>query len=110
LEITLISHCCQGPVTQSFNFLSDRILSHNISGEFVHSTAKIDQLREDGGFLYAKKGSTYDVHESASTSIMYYTLLTQIPQPELWKIVQATKPSYWLTFLMARRILWQSNG
>jgi hypothetical protein len=106
LEITLISHCCMGPVIQSFNFLSDRILSHNIGGEFEHSTAKIDQLRDEGGFLYAKKGSTFDVHEAASTSIVYYTLLSQTPQPELWTIVQTTKPSYWLTFLMARRTLW----
>jgi hypothetical protein len=109
LEISLISGCCKQPVTQAFNFLSNHILSHNIGGEFLYSNAKIDKLRDEGGFEYAKKGGNFDVKKAASTIVMYYTLVPDKPDNVLMSIVHDAKPSPWLSFLTARKVLWLSQ-
>jgi len=106
LEISLVSGCCRAPVTSAFHFLSDRILSHHIDGEFLHSTAKIDGLRDKGGFTYAKSGGAFDVSKAASTIVTYYTIVGDKPLPELWDIVEHGKPSLWLTFVTDRRAFW----
>lgn len=107
LEISLISGCCETSVKQGFSFLSDKILSHKIEGEFVHSDAPIDKSRDQGGFVYAKKGGRFDVTKAAPTIVSYYTMVKNKPNPELWLIQQHSKPSPWLVFLNARRQLWR---
>ncbi len=107
LEISLMTGCCWQPVKQAFTLLSDKILTHHIEGEFSNSQAKIDKLRGQGGFVYAKKGGTFDVTKAAPTIVMYYTIDTAKPNTKLWTIQQQSKPSPWMAFLKARRILWQ---
>lgn len=107
LEISLITNCCQQPVTKAFSFLQNKILAHDIDGEFAHSQAKIDMRRAKGGFEYARKSSTFDVERAAPTIVMYYTLNSASPDQKLWFIQQQAKPSPWLVFLTARRLLWQ---
>jgi len=108
LEISLISGCCETPVKQGFSFLSSKILSHKIGGEFLNSMAPIDKLRAMGGFMYAKKGGHFDVTKAAPTIVSYYTIARSNPNPDLWFIQQHSKPSPWLVFLNARRQLWRS--
>ena len=72
----------------------------------VNSKAKIDDFRDKGGFVYAKKGGRFDVSKAAPTIVMYYTLVNDKPNPALWSIQQESKPSPWLAFLKMRRILW----
>jgi len=107
LEISLISGCCERAVKQGFSFLSNRILSHQIGGEFLNSAAPIDTLRAHGGFEYAKKGGQFDVKQAAPTIVSYYTLVRNTPNPDLWFIQQQSKPSPWMVFLNARRNIWK---
>ena len=107
LEISLLTRCCRQPVKRAFTFLSDKILSNDIDDEFSDSQAEIDILRADGGFVYAKKGGTFDVTKAQPTIVMYYTMVRTNPEPNLWSIQQQTKPSPWMAFLVARRLLWQ---
>jgi hypothetical protein len=106
LEINLITGCCQQPVFQAFNFLKNRLLTHQIGGEFLHSTAKIDALRAANGFTYAKINGTFDVDKAAPTIATYYTMVSDEPNPELWAIVKNSKPSLWLEFVNDRRVFW----
>jgi len=110
LEISLITGCCQKPVTQAFNFLIERIRSNQIDGEFLNSEAKIDGERADGGFDYAKQGGTFDIREAIMPIVTYYTLETGKPDDDLWTLVHGSKPSPWLSFLLARRMIWQSGN
>ena len=107
LEISLITGCCEQPVKKGFLFLSNKILSHHIGGEFANSSAKIDRIRENGGFVYAKNGGRFDVTKTAPTIVTYYTIVRDNPDPYLWSIQQQSKPSAWMEFLNARRVLWK---
>lgn len=109
LEINLLSHCCEQPITRAFQFLMNRVRVNKISGEFVHSTAAIDRERANGGFLYAKIGGTFDIRKMAATIVAYHTMTgTAIPKDEE-KIVRQAKRSPWLSFLKAREELWSSS-
>lgn len=107
LEISLITGCCQRPIKKAFNFLSKKILSEQINGEFKHSQVNLDALRAMRGFKYATKGGRFDTKKAAPTILMYYTLVRTKPDPSLWLIQEKTKSSPWIRFLRARRILWQ---
>ncbi len=107
LEISLISSCCHNPTQQAFIFLSDKILTHHIGGEFLYSQANIDKLRAKNGFTYAQLGGQFDVTKAASTIVTYYTLNQDKPDPRLWSLVEKSKRTPWLSFIMARRLLWQ---
>jgi hypothetical protein len=108
LEIVLITNCCQQPVSQGFYFLREKILSHAIGNEFLHSQADIDALRAQSGFVYAKQGGVFDVSKAATTIVEYYTLDSREPNSELWAIQQRAKVSPWMIFLKARRMLWKN--
>ena len=107
LEISLLTDCCHQPVTKAFAFLREKMLSRQISGEFLHSKANIDRLREKGGFTYAQKGGSFDKTRAAPTIVLYYTIVRTHPDPELWFIQQQEKSSPKMVFLKARRTLWQ---
>ena len=106
LEISLITGCCRKPVQQAFSFLADKILSHQMGGEFSHSLSPIDRLRAQGGFEYALKGGTFDMKKAAPTIVAYYTLDKTKPDPRLWLIEEQAVSSPWMVFLRARRRLW----
>lgn len=107
LEISLMTGCCEQTVKRAFSFLRDKLVTHDIHHEFVHSTAKIDKLRAKGGFDYAKTDGQFDIEKAAPTIVSYYTLVRTTPEPDLWLIQQQAKPSPKMVFLRARRILWQ---
>lgn len=110
IEISLISNCCREQVIRAFNFLSEHIHSGDYKREFVNSTAPIDKKRAESGFDYAKSGGVFDLHKAAPTIVAFYTLVNDTPDSVLWNIVLGTKPSPWLTFLMARKALWSPYG
>jgi hypothetical protein len=83
LEISLITGCCKQPVTQAFLFLKKQIITKHIQHEFYHSQAKIDTLRGQAGFTYAKQDGTFDTSLAAPTIIAYYTLTNVLPDSAL---------------------------
>jgi hypothetical protein len=106
LEIGLLTGCCRQPMDKAFYFLSQKIVSNSIGGEFLHSEAKIDGLRAQGGFTYATKGGSFNLDQAAPTIVMYYTLARIPPDLRLWGIQAQSKPSAKMIFLNVRRILW----
>lgn len=109
LEIALLSDCCRQPIEQGFLFLSQKIKSHALEGEFLHSKANIDALRAQNGFTYAIKGGRFDIQRAAPTVVSYYTLVRGPPDRTLWLIQQQSKPSAKMTFLKIRQRLWHPS-
>jgi hypothetical protein len=105
LEISLLSGCCQAALTPAFNLLVEHLRNHQTGKEFEGSSATIDGLRSQNGFSYAKVGGSFDLNRMAPTIIAYYTLVAEPPPADLWTLAQQAKPSPWLSFLRARRVL-----
>ena len=108
LEIRVITDCCQKQVDKGFAFLSKKILSHQIGGEFSHSQAAIDTFRAKGGFDYVVKGGTFDVKRAVPTIITYNMIARVKPDPKVLNIVYEEKLSARILFLNARSLLWKS--
>jgi hypothetical protein len=106
IEISLVTGCCGQSVYQGFSFLSHKIVLHQTDKEFSNSKAKIDALRAQGGFTYAKRGGTFDLKKAALTIIAFYTLSETDINPKLLSIVEETKPSPRMVFLSSRKQLW----
>ena len=106
LEISLLTHCCHKTTNQAFIFLANKIVTHHINHEFAHSKVKIDSIRAKNGFAYAKRDGQFDVTRASATIVTYYTVNRIRPNSKLWHIVQRTKPTPWLSFISARRVLW----
>lgn len=106
LEIALISQCCKQPVEKAFDFLVGKISSHQVDNEFSHSRAKIDKLRGNAGFAYAKKDGKFDIYKTAPAIIAYYTINKSKPDDDLWSIQAKAKSSPKLSFMRVRRELW----
>ena len=67
IEISLVTGCCGKSVPQGFSFLSHKIALHQTDDEFLNSKAKIDALRAQGGFAYAKRGGVFDLKKASPT-------------------------------------------
>ena len=67
IEISLVTGCCGQSVPQGFSFLSHKIALHQTDDEFLNSKAKIDALRAQGGFAYAKRGGVFDLKKASPT-------------------------------------------
>lgn len=106
LEISLVTGCCQKSVSSAFNFIASRILNHHLEGEFLHSIARIDYLRGQNGFAYAKAGRKFQVSRATDSIITYYTIMPDPPSARLWNIANNHPVSPWTHFLMYRRMFW----
>lgn len=110
LEICIINNSCFDSVMKAYDFLIHKIRSHEIYHEFQNSTAKIDHLRDLGGFDYAKENSRYNITRTSPAIIAYYTLNKTKPDDDLWNIVELTKPTPNLAFLKVRKLLWNHEN
>jgi len=110
LDIVLQSGCCTQEVDASFNFFAEHAKSSDIHHEFANSSAPIDQKREAGGFAYAKRNGSYDLHKAAHAIVSYYTVHTEQPKPELWSIVtEQAQRDLRVSFALLRRELWTQH-
>lgn len=107
LTIELITHQNAEPINKAFNFLINKIRHHDTGNEFVGSKAPIDSKRGKAGFAYAKTGTNFDVSKAAPTILAYYTIRCESTPLDLQQLIDADKPSPWLAFLKARKVLWQ---
>jgi len=106
LEISLITGELDSSTIKAYAFLMQQMSTGHIHHEFVKSSAKIDNERGLRGFAYAKKDSTFDVMRSVPTVILYYTLISSMPNSDEWARVLHAKSSPKIVFLKARRMLW----
>jgi hypothetical protein len=109
LEIALLTDCCVPTIRKAFRFSASKILNGEIDGEFKRSQAKIDRLRGQAGFQYAKRNGTYEVKRFSRAILVYSTLTAEPLNPRLWKLVQDPALQRKLCFYFVRRVLWQNN-
>lgn len=106
LEIALLSDCCLETVKKSFWFGMHKLQKQDIGGEFAHSSASIDQRRDQAGFHYAKAGSTFDEKRYTRSILAYSTLVDSAEDTGLWKAAIRQPVERKNLFYLARQVLW----
>ena len=109
IEIVLLSHCCQQRVTKAFDFLSQRILSNHLGGEFSHSVVPFDHIRAQSGFAYAQKNGRFNIEKAIPTMIAFKTLTQKPLVAKLDDDILDSRKTPWIIFLLLRQLLWNKT-